>query len=232
MVAAKAIAIIDDEVDLVNLFQEALEKNGFKVCAFTDPIQAFNILEKKIQEYGLILSDFRMPNLNGYELCTKLRQLNPELEVILMSAYDTMECDTSKFTIIKKPILIAQLLQIVRDSLEYGDDNNSIIYDTKNSKPIIVVKDSSSQLSESPTSSSTINIADTVNKKDERLALLEISKGLIELLQDAGFTIEKILENHPSRIAEILGIDVYVGEIIYNETKKASRNVNSNFLIN
>ena len=222
MAAAKTIAIIDDEVDVVNLFQEALEKNGFKVCAFTDPIQAFNTLEKKIQEYGLILSDFRMPNLNGHELCTKLILLNPELEVILMSAYDIMECDTSKFTIVKKPILIAQLLQIIRDSLEYGDDNNSIIYDTKNSKPIIVVKDSSSQLSESPTSSSssTINIADTVNKKDERLALLEISKGLIELLQDAGFTIEKILENHPSRIAEILGIDVYVGEIIYNETKK------------
>jgi DNA-binding NtrC family response regulator len=200
MAAAKTIAIIDDEVDLVNLFQEALENNGFKVCAFTDPIQAFNTLEKKIQEYGLILSDFRMPNLNSYELCTKLVLLNPELEAILMSAYDIMECDSSKFTIVKKPILIAQLLQIVRDSLE--------------------------------SSSSTINIADTVNKKDERLALVEISKGLIELLQDAGFTIEKILENRPSRIAEILGIDVYVGEIIYNETKKASRNVNSNFLIN
>ena len=220
MAAAKTIAIIDDEVDLVNLFQEALENNGFKVCAFTDPIQAFNILEKKIQEYRLILSDFRMPNLNGYELCTKLILLNPELEVILMSAYDLMECDTSKFTIVKKPIRIAQLLQIVRDSLEYGDDNNSIIYDTKNSKPIIVVKDSSSQLSESPTSSSIINIADTVNKKDERLALVEISKGLIELLQDAGFTIEMILNSKPADIAEILGIDVYVGEIIYNETKK------------
>ncbi len=73
MAAAKTIAIIDDETDLVNLFQEVLEKNGFKVCAFTDPIQAFNILEKKIQEYGLILSNFRMPTLNGYELCTKLR---------------------------------------------------------------------------------------------------------------------------------------------------------------
>ena len=220
MASAKTIAIIDDEVDLVNLFQEALENNGFKVCAFTDPIQAFNILEKKIQEYRLILSDFRMPNLNGYELCTKLILLNPELEVILMSAYDLIECDTSKFTIVKKPIRIAQLLQIVRDSLEYGDDNNSIIYDTKNSKPIIVVKDSSSQLSESPTSSSIINIADTVNKKDERLALVEISKGLIELLQDAGFTIEMILNSKPADIAEILGIDVYVGEIIYNETKK------------
>ena len=61
---AKAIAIIDDEVDLVNLFQEALENNGFKVSTFIDPIQALNIVEKKIQEYGLILSDFRMPKLN------------------------------------------------------------------------------------------------------------------------------------------------------------------------
>ena len=42
MASAYTIAIIDDEVDLVNLFQEALEHNGFKVCAFTDPIQAFN----------------------------------------------------------------------------------------------------------------------------------------------------------------------------------------------
>jgi DNA-binding NtrC family response regulator len=115
---AKAIAIIDDEVDLVNLFQEALENNGLKVSTFIDPIQALNTVEKKIQEYGLILSDYRMPKLNGYELCTKLKQLNPELEVILMSAYDSIECDTSKYTLIKKPILMAQLLQIVRESLK------------------------------------------------------------------------------------------------------------------
>jgi DNA-binding NtrC family response regulator len=113
----KAIAVIDDEVDLVNLFQEILESDGYKVCAFIDSIRALTTLEKKIQEYGLILSDFRMPNLNGYELCTKLRQLNPKLEVILMSAYDMIECDISKFTIVKKPILMAQLLEIVRNTL-------------------------------------------------------------------------------------------------------------------
>jgi hypothetical protein len=52
------------------------------------------------------------------------------------------------------------------------------------------------------------------------------------MLQSVGFTIEKILKDEPSYIAEILGIDVYVGEIIYNETKKASSNVvNSNSLL-
>lgn len=58
-----------------------------------------------------------MPKLNGHELRTKLIQLNPKLQVILISAFDTIECDTSNFTFIKKPILIAQLVQIVRNSL-------------------------------------------------------------------------------------------------------------------
>jgi hypothetical protein len=53
--------------------------------------------------------------------------------------------------------------------------------------------------------------ANVENTKDERLEHLEISKGLIDILQNAGFTIEKILDNGPSNIAEILGIDVYVG---------------------
>jgi DNA-binding NtrC family response regulator len=125
--ASNAIAIIDDEADLVDLFQEALEKNGFKVFTFTDSIQALKTLEKNIQEYRLILSDYRMPKLNGYELCNKLTGLNPELKVILMSAYDTLEYDPSKFMLIKKPILIAQLLQIVRDTLakKYVDDYNN-----------------------------------------------------------------------------------------------------------
>ena len=112
---------------------------------------------------------------------------------------------------------------------ENNNNNNSLIYDIKNSKPLIVVNDSTLQLSES-SSSSSINITETVNKKDERLELVEISKGLIEMLQNAGFTIEKILDSGPSHIAETLGIDVYVGEIIYHETKKASsNNANSNF---
>ena len=63
------------------------------------------------------------------------------------------------------------------------DNNNSTIYDAKNSKSIIVVKDSTLQLSESSPPLS-IDIVDTVvnKKKDERLELLLISKGLIEIL--------------------------------------------------
>lgn len=115
----KSIVIVDDEKDLCNLFTEVLQKNGYNVLGFLDPIQALVHIQANPNQYCLLISDFRMPNLNGYELCTKLIKLNPKLQVILMTAYDTIECnDTSKFTIVKKPILVAQLLQIVRDSLE------------------------------------------------------------------------------------------------------------------
>ena len=106
--------------------------------------------------------------------------------------------------------------------IEINYDNNNEDY-----YPIIVAKDSNLQL---PLSSplSSINIA---KWQDQRLDLVEIPKGLIEMFQHFGFTVEKILDCGPSHIAEILGIDDYLGEIIYQETKKATRNIisNSNF---
>jgi hypothetical protein len=58
------------------------------------------------------------------------------------------------------------------------------------------------------------------------LELVEIPKGLIELLQNAGFTIEKILDSQPSEIAEKLGINSYVVELIHKETSKAISKIN------
>ena len=87
--------------------------------------------------------------------------------------------------------------------------------------PITIIKNnnSNSQLSLPPSSqsqkSSSIKL---VISKDERLEYLNIPKGLIELLKINDFTIEKILEYGPSKIAEILVIDNYVAQIIFNET--------------
>ena len=54
---------------------------------------------------------------------------------------------------------------------------------------------------------------------DERLGNVNILKGLVESLNSAGFTIEIIHNSRPSDIAQILGIDEYVAQIIYHETK-------------
>ena len=65
------------------------------------------------------------------------------------------------------------------------------------------------------------NLQNLAKWKDQRLDFIEIPRGLIEVLQNAGFTIEKILDSEPSDIADRLGIDSYVGELIKKETSKA-----------
>jgi hypothetical protein len=94
----------------------------------------------------------------------------------------------------------------------------------------IVKKDSSFPLSLPPFQQqlSSLKIA---TWKDGRLEYLDIPKGLIELLQVNGFTVEKILEYGSSNIAEKLGIDDYVAQIIFNETNKkkvSTNNITSN----
>jgi|GEM_PF-1493157 len=97
--------------------------------------------------------------------------------------------------------------------------------------PITIIKNHSNlQLSlpsssQSQKSSSSIKLA---IRKDERLEYLNIPKGLIELLQVNGFTVEKILEYGSSNIAEKLGIDEYVAQIIFNETNSKKTTVSTN----
>ena len=124
MAAAKAIVIIDDEADLVDLFQEILESDGFKVCTFIDPIQAYNHIQKNPNDYDLILSDYRMPVMNGNELCTKLMRINSEFKVILMRAYENIEDDISRFKFMRKPTTITNLLQIVKNTIAEKANTN------------------------------------------------------------------------------------------------------------
>jgi hypothetical protein len=74
------------------------------------------------------------------------------------------------------------------------------------------------------------NIA-SLKCKDKRLELVEIPKGLIEVLQRNGFTIEKILDSEPTYIAEKLGVDPYIGKIIFHETEKALNKIDPDLLL-
>jgi hypothetical protein len=99
-----------------------------------------------------------------------------------------------------------------------GDSNLS----AKEKHPLSIIKDSNLQLSLPKSSSS--QLPKIAIWKDERLEYLNIPKGLIELLQINGFTIEMILEYGFTQIAEKLGIDDYVAKIIFSETTKANNN--------
>ena len=131
---SRSILVVDDEKDLIQLFTEALQVNGFQVRGFTDSVDAYEHIKQNPKEYGLVISDFRMPNLNGNDLCNKLVALNPNLKIIIMSAYDNVEYNPI-FTFMSKPVLLTKLLQLVRENLT----NKKNIYSLENqSSPTIL----------------------------------------------------------------------------------------------
>ena len=65
----------------------------------------------------MVISDFKMQNMNDNELCTKLIHINSNLKVILMSAYSDVRYDKEKFLFVNKPISIAQLIGLVTEQL-------------------------------------------------------------------------------------------------------------------
>lgn len=58
---AKSIAIVDDDANIADLFKDVLEDDGYTVVAFTDSIAALNHIQRNPEEFGLVISDYRMP---------------------------------------------------------------------------------------------------------------------------------------------------------------------------
>jgi DNA-binding response OmpR family regulator len=73
----KSILIVDDDEDLINLYETFLKYDGYKVDAFTDPMDALSSFKKDV--YDLVLLDLKMPEMNGIELSQELQNIDPKL---------------------------------------------------------------------------------------------------------------------------------------------------------
>ncbi|MFL6425816.1 MAG: response regulator [Nitrososphaeraceae archaeon] len=84
----KYILAVDDDSDIVTLIEQALQRHKFKVSAFTDPAMALEDFKVNCKDCSLILSDIRMPGMNGYEFVRKIKEIDKQVKVILMSAFE------------------------------------------------------------------------------------------------------------------------------------------------
>jgi DNA-binding NtrC family response regulator len=83
-----SILIVDDNHDIVRILERDFREHGFKVSAFTDPTIALESLKTNSNGCSLIISDIRMPGMNGYELIRKAKEIKKQLKVVLMSAFE------------------------------------------------------------------------------------------------------------------------------------------------
>jgi DNA-binding NtrC family response regulator len=118
---ADAILMLDDEFDIVNIFTRALERQGFYVIGFTEPMLALDHFQKNSDRYWLIISDIRMPLIDGYQFIKKVKEIKPDVKVFFMSAFltDDIRYRTGQSLLnvdeyIEKPISINDFIRLVK----------------------------------------------------------------------------------------------------------------------
>jgi DNA-binding NtrC family response regulator len=82
------ILVIDDDAVACEFLQEVLQRDGYDVAAHTS---AQNALEQNLSEYDLLMSDIRMPGMDGLQFLSEVQKKWPNLPVILMTAYGSLE---------------------------------------------------------------------------------------------------------------------------------------------
>ena len=83
-----SILLLDDEFDIMITFTLGLEQQGFHVVGFTEPLLALNHFQINSEQYGLVISDLRMPVMNGYQFIKKVKEIKPQVKVFFISAFE------------------------------------------------------------------------------------------------------------------------------------------------
>ena len=89
------IMIVDDEHDILQILRAGLTRYGHQVMTFSDPVLAMREFEVNHPDYRLILTDIRMPSMSGIELAFKARQIDPEVRLMIMSAFELISYEMS-----------------------------------------------------------------------------------------------------------------------------------------
>ncbi len=86
------ILLVDDEKDILALFCECLEAWGYQSISFNNPVEALKYIDNHISSCSLIITDYKMPEMNGIDFIKKIREKQTsefQLKILLISAFMT-----------------------------------------------------------------------------------------------------------------------------------------------
>ena len=121
VLSPKKVMIIDDEPDIVTIMELALKNNGYSVRGFTDSKEAVKEFVNNSEEYALVISDIKMPIMGGFELARKIKETNPRIPLVFMTAFEISKSEFSSLfpsmpvsDLVTKPFTNALLITMVK----------------------------------------------------------------------------------------------------------------------
>ncbi len=114
--------LVDDEADVLAVAKRMLEKGGYAVHSFDSPEAAlYHVKEQGCKACILVVSDIRMPGMSGFELVRRIKEILPDIKVVLTSSFVIHADEFHKVMpslqvddFIKKPFTSSDLLQAIQ----------------------------------------------------------------------------------------------------------------------
>jgi DNA-binding NtrC family response regulator len=137
------ILLLDDEESLIKWLSYALEQKGYSVFTTTEPEHALTTLRQ--ERFDGIISDIRMPGMDGFEFLKKVRTIYPRVPVIFITAYGSIESAITALRdrasdYILKPFSIEEMVVRLHENLRQKDeDHASIIGTSKQIKEVLAL---------------------------------------------------------------------------------------------
>ena len=118
------VLVVDDVESVRRLIRRVLEHAGHRVLEARDGVEALACLAEN-PAIELVLTDLRMPNMDGWELATRLSGRLPRVPVLFMSGFDEhLAAETVAGPVLPKPFTAEQLDALIRQVLDGGRANS------------------------------------------------------------------------------------------------------------
>jgi CheY-like chemotaxis protein len=110
------ILVVDDEKDVRKLVRLLAERAGYRVTEASNAEEALRMIEERLLEPQLLLTDIVMPDVNGLTLAARAHHMRPSLPVIFMTGFaDEYQAQLSGSVCLRKPFKAAELITAIED---------------------------------------------------------------------------------------------------------------------
>lgn len=121
----KDILLVDDDIDHLHFISMLLESEGFDVSTALGGIKALETL--KHNKFNLMITDFNMPEINGVELATKVKEQHSDMRIVLVTGGDLSviaeaAANAGISEMFSKPMELQRFLVVIRSSLLAGQN--------------------------------------------------------------------------------------------------------------
>lgn len=103
------VLVVDDEITVRSLIARILEEAGYQVETASDPLSALGYLAS-VPGVDLVITDVRMPGMDGWELGRRIQRERPALPVLYVSGYDLVRSAPNPLLFLRKPFEAPELL--------------------------------------------------------------------------------------------------------------------------